>query len=59
MTVGTAFVTFGDIVRFNFSPCLNITRRLRAMKARPTWAHVNTPLYDGVASVKNTPLVAI
>jgi len=37
----------------------NITRWLDAMKALPTWAKVNKPFYDLVASVKDTPFVAI
>jgi len=57
--LGAPYVTAGEIVRCNYARYPNITRWLGAMKALPTWTRVNKPFYDLVASVKDTPFVAI
>jgi glutathione S-transferase len=42
---GVAMLTVGEVVRLDYSAYPNITRWIRTMKARPSWAKVNEAFY--------------
>ena len=43
--LGAAYLTVGEVTRFDYSPWPNVSRWLKTMKARPSWAKVNEGFY--------------
>jgi glutathione S-transferase len=43
--LGAAYLTVGEVTRFDYSPWPNVSRWLATMKARPSWARVNEGFY--------------
>jgi glutathione S-transferase len=50
--LGSAYVTLGELVDYDFSPYPNIGRWLAAMKARPCWAVANTGFEGWRAAIR-------
>jgi glutathione S-transferase len=58
--LGVAYLTLGEVTRFDYSPWPNVSRWLATMKARPSWARVNEAFYTYfVTPYAKAPFVAL
>ena len=58
--LGAAYLTVGEVTRFDYSPWPNVSRWLATMKARPSWGKVNEGFYTYfVAPYAKAPFAAL
>jgi glutathione S-transferase len=58
--LGAAYLTLGEVIRIDYSPWPNVSRWLKTMKARPSWAKTNEGFYTYfVAPYAKAPLEAL